>query len=86
MVFRCFKTNQYRFSMFETANEVRMVLFSSLKEEGVDFGALFQQLWGVYVDAVKRNYLYEQGEVIEIPKFKEGTNAIFKEIAARKGK
>lgn len=86
MTFKSFKTNQYKFNMFETANDLKFILFSSLKEEIPDFTPVFENVWKCYVESVKRNYLYEQDEVINIPKFRESTNAVFKDVMAVKKK
>lgn len=77
MVFKSFKTNQYKFNMFETGNDLRFIIFSNLKED-IDYTSTFQKLWDCYIESVKKNYLYEQDEIINIPKFKESTNTVFK--------
>jgi hypothetical protein len=84
MKFHYFKTNQYRFNMFETSNNLRFVIFSSLKDDTIDFNVVFTQLFQHYLDFVKRNYLYEQDSYINIPKFKENTNGTFTDILAKR--
>lgn len=84
--FRYFKTNQYRFNMLETANNIRFIIFSSLKDDNIDFNEVFQQLFQHYIDYVKRNFLYEQDDYINIPKFRDCTNGLFTDIMNRKKK
>ena len=55
--FRYFRTNQYKFNMFDIANGLRFILFSSLRDESVDFQVVFGQLFQHYFDSVKRNFL-----------------------------
>jgi hypothetical protein len=84
--FRYFKTNQYKFNMFETANNLRFIIFSSLKDDTIDFTVVFGQLFQHYIDFVKRNFLYEQDDYINIPKFKDYTNGLFVDIMAKRKK
>ena len=73
--------------MLETANDLRFIIFSSnQKEDVVDFGPIFESLFRSYIEYVKKNYLYEQDAVIDVPKFKEATNGIFKEAVSGKKK
>jgi hypothetical protein len=58
MIFKCFKTNQYKYNMFETVNELRFIILSSIKDDSIDFTNVFQQLFGFYIDYVKKNFLY----------------------------
>lgn len=52
----------------------------------MDFQVVFGQLFQHYIDYVKRNFLYEHDDYIEVPKFKDCTNGLFADIMAKRKK
>ena len=67
--FKEYVTNIYKLSCFKSQTNLFFVL--NTKIDDYDYSSVLQQIYeGVYIDYVKKNFLYEMGEQIDIELFR----------------
>jgi len=57
-------------------NGVKIILLSSVRNEDDGIDGQMEKIFHAYIDHVKRNYLYEQGQIIKIQSFEDAVMEI----------
>lgn len=81
--FKNFRTREYQYNLFETLNGLKIIMITSVRsdDDGVDL--LMERVYRAYIDLVKRNYLYQHGDIIRIAAFDDGVlEILFPKIKA----
>lgn len=74
-----FKTKEYQLSLYETPNQVKLVLVTSVRNDNGPEQAL-ASLYDAYINLAKRNYLYKCGEPLKVSRFEEEVRKILKAL------
>lgn len=76
---RNLKTREYQLSLYETANNVKFVLITNVRPDNSAELAL-NSLYDLYLNHVKRNYLYKVGDLIKVAKFEEEVRKVLRTL------
>lgn len=81
--FRYFVTTKYKLSIFESATNMKFILLSAVDE--IDYSVLLRQVYAdAYVEYVKKNIFYNQGDKITCPAFQAKVREMFSETISGK--
>ena len=55
---------------------MKIILITSVRTNDDDVGFQIEKIYKAYLDFVKRNYMYQHGDIIKIPLFDEAVGEI----------
>lgn len=74
--FKNFRTREYQFNLYESINGLKIILITSVRTNDDDVGFQIERIYKAYIDYVKRNYMYQHGDIIKLPLFDEAVAEI----------
>lgn len=79
--FKNFRTREYQFNLLECVNGLKLIVISSVRPDDDGIEHSIEKVYKAYIELVKRNYLYQHGEIIRMPVFDQAVSDILFPVA-----